>query len=160
MTANSILTEYTNLFVSDALTIILSMWQFPAQFAYSHMSAALSFPVCWQPVLQAVEIYVVQDFWYDDNWQDFRHCGPTPACPTCPYVPGTDHGSCSRFPNGTKNPAVPPSPGGFITNVDAMVALTKPEYSGNSSGTWADGDMLMVCNYGGGGANAGGRGDG
>jgi alpha-galactosidase len=39
-----------------------------------------------------------------------------------------------------------------------MVALTKPEYSG--AGTWADGDMLMVCNYGGGGSNAGGRGDG
>lgn len=39
-----------------------------------------------------------------------------------------------------------------------MVALTKPDYSG--PGTWADGDMLMVCNFGGGGANAGGRGDG
>lgn len=39
-----------------------------------------------------------------------------------------------------------------------MVALTRPEYSG--PGSFADGDMLHVCNYGEGGANAGGRGDG
>jgi len=34
-----------------------------------------------------------------------------------------------------------------LTDVDAMVALTKPEYSG--PGTWADADMLDVCNFGG-----------
>ena len=38
------------------------------------------------------------------------------------------------------------------------VALTSPADSG--PGTWADADMLQVCNYGKGGANAGGRGDG
>ena len=42
-------------------------------------------------------------------------------------------------------------------DVDAMNALTKPEYSG--PGTWADADMLQVCNYGKGGTNAGGRND-
>lgn len=46
------------------------------------------------------------------------------------------------------------SPGGFLTNVDAMVELTRPEYSG--PGSWADGDMLQVCNYGEGGVHAGG----
>lgn len=111
-TANSILTEYTNLF----------------------------------------------DFWYSDHWQDFRRCGPTPTCPECPYVGGVTHSSCSKFPNGSTNAAVPLSPGGFLTDVDAMTQLTKPRYSGK--GTWADGDMLMVCNFGGGGAKAGGRHDG
>ena len=53
---------------------------------------------------------------------------------------------------------MPPAPGGLLTDIDAMVALTKPEYSG--PGSWADGDMLQVCNYGKGGTNAGGRDDG
>jgi hypothetical protein len=51
-----------------------------------------------------------------------------------------------------------PCAGGFLTNVDALVQLTRPEYSG--AGTWADGDMLQVCNFGEGGPSAGGRGDG
>ena len=42
------------------------------------------------------------------------------------------------------NPAVPPSPGGLLTDIDAMVALTSPEDSG--PGSWADADMLQVCN--------------
>ena len=91
-----------------------------------------------------VEYTNLFDFWYAENWQDFRVCGPTPTCPDCPYVPGTTHGSCSRFPNGTHNPAVPPSPGGLLTDIDAMVALTSPEDSG--PGSWADADMLQVCN--------------
>lgn len=39
--------------------------------------------------------------------------------------------ACSRFRNGTRNPEVKPDPGGLLTDVDAMVALTKPEYSGS-----------------------------
>ena len=69
-----------------------------------------------------VEYTNLFDFWYAENWQAFRVCGPPPPCPDCPYVPGTTHGSCSRFPNGTHNPAVPPSPGGLLTDIDAMVA--------------------------------------
>jgi hypothetical protein len=47
--------------------------------------------------------------------------------------------------------------GGLLTDIDAMVALTKPEDSG--PGSWADGDMLQVCNFGKGGTDAGGRND-
>jgi len=99
-----------------------------------------------------VEYTNLFDFWYADYWEDFRSCGPTKACPTCIWKP-----KCSKFKNGTTNPAVPLDPGGFLTDVDAMVQLTKPEYSG--PGTWADADMLQVCNYGQGGTDAGGRGD-
>lgn len=35
------------------------------------------------------------------------------------------------------------SPGGLLTNIDAMVEMTRPSYSG--PGTWADADMLQVC---------------
>ena len=61
------------------------------------------------------------------------------------------HGACSRFRNGSADPAVAPSPGGFLTDVDAMVALTKPQYSG--PGSWArasDGSrpcLHALCSY-------------
>jgi len=100
-----------------------------------------------------VEYTNLFDFWYAEHWQDYRTCGPTANCPTCPRT-----SACSTFPNGTVNPAVKPDPGGLLTDVDAMVTLTKPEYSG--PGSWADADMLQVCNYGKGGTNAGGRNDG
>ena len=90
--------------------------------------------------------------WYSNHWQDFRECGPTAACPSCAWTP-----KCSTFRNGTTNPAARLDPGGLLTDVDAMVALTKPEYSG--PGSWADADMLQVCNYGQGGAKAGGTHD-
>lgn len=99
-----------------------------------------------------VEYTNLFDFWYADYWEDFRACGPTAHCPTCVW----NH-KCSKFENGTKNPAVRLDPGGFLTDVDAMVQLTKPEYAG--PGSWADADMLQVCNFGQGGAAAGGRGD-
>ena len=89
-----------------------------------------------------VEYTNLFDFWYAEHWQDFRTCGPTPQCPGCKLTP-----ACHKS-----------GPGGLLTNVDAMVALTKPAYSG--PGSWADGDMLHVCNYGKGGADAGGRNDG
>lgn len=125
-TANSILTEYTNLFVSGAPP--------PSPRSSGARSAPHRRRDCAAVVSAPVSLLLcyrglTQDFWYDEHWQDFRHCGPTPTCPACPYVPGTAHGSCSRWPNGTRNPAVPPSPGGFITNVDAMVALTQPRCS-------------------------------
>ena len=62
-----------------------------------------------------VEYTNLFDFWYSESWQDFRVCGPTATCPDCPYVGGATHGSCSHFENGTRNFAVPPSPGGFLT---------------------------------------------
>ena len=37
-------------------------------------------------------------------------------------------------------------PGGFITNIDAMVALSTPEDSG--PGFWSDAQQLEVCNFG------------
>ena len=37
-------------------------------------------------------------------------------------------------------------PGGFITNVDAMVALSTPEDSG--PGFWSDAQQLEICNFG------------
>lgn len=89
-----------------------------------------------------VEFTNMFDFWYAEHWEDFRVCGPTAHCPTCPHTP-----QCHKS-----------TPGGLLTNIDAMVALTKPSYSG--PGSWADADMLHVCNYGEGGADAGGRGDG
>jgi len=79
-----------------------------------------------------VEYTNLFDFWYSPHWLSFENC-PGPECNTS-------------------------SPGGFLTNVDAMVQLTKPEFSG--PGSWADGDMLQVCNFGEGGVHAGGRGDG
>ena len=68
-----------------------------------------------------VEYTNLFDFWYSDHWQDYRHCGPTAACPDCPFVGGVTPASCSRFENGTVNPAVPVAPGGLLTDVDAMV---------------------------------------
>jgi hypothetical protein len=79
-----------------------------------------------------VEYTNLFDIWYAPHWLSWRNC-PGPHCNTS-------------------------SPGGLLTNIDAMVQLTKPEYSG--PGSWADGDMLQVCNYGEGGKDAGGRGDG
>ena len=41
-----------------------------------------------------VEYTNLFDFWYAENWQDFRVCGPTATCPDCPYVgckPGNPH---------------------------------------------------------------------
>ena len=37
-------------------------------------------------------------------------------------------------------------PGGFITNIDAMVALSTPEDSG--PGFWSDAQQLEICNFG------------
>jgi hypothetical protein len=51
-----------------------------------------------------VEYTNLFDIWYAEHWSDFRDC-PGPRC----------HKS---------------GPGGLLTDVDAMVALTKPEYSG------------------------------
>jgi hypothetical protein len=81
------------------------------------------------------------DFWYAEHWEDFRTCGPSATCPQCKLTP-----ACHTS-----------SEGGLLTDIDAMVQLTKPAYSGH--GSWADADMLQVCNYGKGGANAGGRND-
>eukprot|EP00038_Savillea_parva_P010865 m.193374 g.193374 ORF g.193374 m.193374 type:complete len:481 (-) comp18907_c0_seq1:27-1469(-) len=89
-----------------------------------------------------VEYTNLFDFWYAPHWDDFRVCGPTAHCPTCPLTP-----QCHKS-----------TPGGLLTNIDAMVALTQPDDSG--PGTWADADMLHVCNFGQGGGDAGGRGDG
>ena len=68
------------------------------------------------------------DMWYAPHWRSFADPCPGPRC------------------NST-------GPGGLLTNIDAMVVMSKPEYSG--VGSWADGDMLQVCNYGEGGARAG-----
>ena len=75
-----------------------------------------------------VEFTNLFDMWYSPHWLAPHNC-PGPKCNTS-------------------------SPGGFLTNVDAMAEMTKPEYSG--PGSWADGDMLQVCNYGEGGIHAGG----
>ena len=75
-----------------------------------------------------VEFTNLFDFWYSPHWLAPHNC-PGHQCNTS-------------------------SPGGFLTNVDAMAEMTKPEYSG--PGSWADADMLHVCNYGEGGIHAGG----
>eukprot|EP00054_Salpingoeca_dolichothecata_P019291 m.119815 g.119815 ORF g.119815 m.119815 type:complete len:432 (+) comp23198_c0_seq1:161-1456(+) len=38
------------------------------------------------------------------------------------------------------------SPCGMVTNIDAVVQMTKPDFAG--SGGWNDADMLQVCNFG------------
>eukprot|EP00039_Didymoeca_costata_P021231 m.343847 g.343847 ORF g.343847 m.343847 type:complete len:477 (+) comp23440_c0_seq1:178-1608(+) len=78
-----------------------------------------------------VEFTNLFDFWYKPHWLHARYC-PGPKCNTS-------------------------SPGGFLTNVDAMQEMTKPEYGG--PGSWSDGDMLHVCNYGEGNPDAGSGGD-
>lgn len=47
-------------------------------------------------------------------------------------------------PRGDGGPL--PFPGGVITNLDAMLALTRLEDS--QPGSWNDADMLQVCTYG------------
>jgi hypothetical protein len=51
-------------------------------------------------------------------------------------------GSPAAHANCKLSPRLKSGAGGLLTDVDAMIALTKPEYSG--PGSWADADMLQV----------------
>eukprot|EP00947_MAST-08B_sp_MAST-8B-sp1_P004522 g4522.t1 len=75
------------------------------------------------------------DYWFARHWKD-------------DFLPGR----CRR--RGPSSPPLDPQcgkspPGGFLTNVDAMVALAPAAASG--PGYWADAQQLLVCNFGGAG---------